>query len=145
MCHNHPMETNTPKKGCGCLSSKVLTGCGGLAVAIPLLVVAFYIGLWGLGGILIIADRLQPADAIVVLSGGTNERIKYAASLYRDGMGEYLILTETGIRYPGDPTPAIGYAAELAIDQGFPEEVILASDTVVDSTADEAQTVKKDC
>jgi uncharacterized SAM-binding protein YcdF (DUF218 family) len=137
------METNSSRKGSGCSSIKVLTGCGGLAVLIPLLLVVFYIGLWGLGGILVIADRLQPSNAIVVLSGGTNERIKYAAALYRDGMAEYLILTETGIRYPGNPTPATGYAIDLAVDQGVPEEVILTPETVVDSTADEALTVKR--
>jgi uncharacterized SAM-binding protein YcdF (DUF218 family) len=93
--------------------------------------------------VLVVADRLRPADAIVVLSGGSIERIKYAASLYRDGMGQYLILTETGISYPGNPKVATQQARELAMDQGVPEEVILAPEVVVDSTVDEAEVIKE--
>lgn len=142
LCHNISMDARTPVKKKGCLSFNFFTSCGGFAVGIPLLLLAIYFCLWGLGGVLIIADRLQPADAIVVLSGGSNERIKYAAKLYHDGLGQYLILTETGIRYPGDPTAATGYAINLALDQGFPEVVILTPETVVDSTSDEAKTVR---
>jgi uncharacterized SAM-binding protein YcdF (DUF218 family) len=142
MCHNVDMSTTekTPPRH-GCLV-KSITGCGSLVIGIPLLLLALFIGLWGLGGILIIADKLQPADAVVVLSGGDNDRIKYAAQLYRDGFGRYLILTETGISYPGNPKPATVRAIELAMDQGVPEEVILAPEAVVDSTADEARTVR---
>jgi uncharacterized SAM-binding protein YcdF (DUF218 family) len=122
---------------------KFLTGCGGLVVSIPLLLLALFVGLWGMGGILIVADRLERADAIVVLSGGSNNRIMYATQLYREGYAEYLILTETGISYPGNPTVATQYARDLAMDQGVPEEYILASDFVVNSTKDEAQTALK--
>ena len=136
------MEDKSIKKGSGCLPLKLFAGCGGVVVGIPLILFVLYIFLWGVGGVLVIADRLKPANAIVVLSGGSNERIKYAARLYHDGLGEYLILTETGIRYPGNPTAATGYAIDLAIDQGIPEEVILTPETIVDSTADEARTVR---
>jgi uncharacterized SAM-binding protein YcdF (DUF218 family) len=136
------METKSSRNRSGCFPSKLFAGCGWIAVGIPLVLLVIYIVLWGMGGVLIIADRLQPADAIVVLSGGSNERIKYAANLYRDGLGEYLILTETGISYPGNPKVATQYARELAIDQGIPEEYILAPETVVDSTVDEAQIVR---
>jgi uncharacterized SAM-binding protein YcdF (DUF218 family) len=122
---------------------KYITGCGGLVVSIPLLLLALFVGLWGLGGILIVADRLERADAIVVLSGGSNDRIMYATQLYREGYADYLVLTETGISYPGNPTVATQYARDLAMDQGVPEELILASDVVVSSTKDEAQTVLK--
>jgi uncharacterized SAM-binding protein YcdF (DUF218 family) len=109
-------------------------------IALP----AFLISLWGMGGMLIVADRLERADAIVVLSGGgSNDRILYATRLYREGYAKYLILTETGIRYPGDPTVATQYARELAMDQGVPEDYILAPEVVVSSTKDEAQTVLK--
>lgn len=122
---------------------KSITGCGGLVVSIPLLLLALFIGLWGMGGILIVADRLERADAIIALSGGSNDRVMYAAKLYREGYAEYLILTETGITYPGNPTVATQYARDLAMDQGVPEELILASDVVVSSTKEEAQTVLK--
>ncbi len=62
----------------GCLGKSAIS-CGSLVIGIPLLILIFFIGLWGLGGILIVADRLQSSDAIVVLSGGDNERVKYAA------------------------------------------------------------------
>lgn len=118
-----------------------LKGCLFITIGIPLLILLFLVGLWGLGGILVIADRLEPADAIVVLSGGDTNRVKYAANLYNQGYGEYLILTETGISYPGNPKVATQIARELAMDQGVPETAILASDTVVQSTSDEAKSV----
>lgn len=133
-------EKNKPKPGC---LLKSITGCGSLVIGIPLLMLILFLGLWSLGGVLIVADRLQPSDAIVVLSGGDIDRIKYAAKLYRDGYSDYLILTETGIRYPGDPKPATQVAIELALDQGLPENAILTPEVVVNSTVDEAQTVKK--
>jgi uncharacterized SAM-binding protein YcdF (DUF218 family) len=135
------MKTSDTKTGRGCLG-KSFVGCSSLVIGIPLLLLIIFIGLWGLGGILVIADRLQSSDAIVVLSGGDNERVKYAANLYRNGYGRYLILTETGISYPGNPKPATARAIDLAIDQGVPEELILTPEAVVNSTADEAQIVK---
>jgi uncharacterized SAM-binding protein YcdF (DUF218 family) len=125
----------------GCLG-KSLAGCGGLVIGIPLLLLIAFIGLWGLGGILVVADRLESADAIVVLSGGDDERVKSAAQMYKDGFGRYLILTETGISYPGNPKPATARAIDLAIDQGVPEDMILTPEVVVSSTADEARTVR---
>lgn len=113
-----------------------------MLIAIPVLLLFLFIGLWGLGGILVIADPLQQADAIIVLSGGSNERIVHAARLYVEGYGKYLILTDTGIRYPGDPKGASQYAIDLAMDQGVPEEVILAPEIVVNSTVDEAKIVR---
>ncbi len=142
ICHNGEMNTVKKKSDRGCLL-KSITGCGGLVIGIPLLLLVLLIGLWGMGGALIVADRLQQANAIVVLSGGSNDRIMYAAKLYREGYSEYLILTETGIRYPGDPKPATQVAIDLANDQGVPDEVILTPEVVVNSTADEAQTVRK--
>jgi uncharacterized SAM-binding protein YcdF (DUF218 family) len=142
LCHNKEMNTKTKEKKHGCLL-KSITGCGSLVIGIPLLLVALFIGLWGLGGILIVADHLEPANAIVVLSGGSNDRIIYAAQLHNNGFGEYLIITETGIRYPGNPKPATQMAIDLALDQGFSEKSILAPEVVVNSTADEAKIVRE--
>jgi uncharacterized SAM-binding protein YcdF (DUF218 family) len=141
ICHNCVMTSSMKEPRKGCLGKSALS-CGGLVIGIPLLILIVLIGLWGLGGILIVADGLQSSDAIVVLSGGDNERVKYAANLYRNGFGRYLILTETGISYPGNPKPATARAIDLAVDQGVPEELILAPEVVVNSTADEAQTVR---
>jgi len=142
ICHNSAMNTNEKGPGHGHLHKSVIS-CGSLVIGIPLLILIGIVGLWAMGGLLIVADRLQQADAIVVLSGGDDERIKYAARLYQNGYGRYLVLTETGISYPGNPMPATARAINLAVDQGVPEELILTPEVVVKSTADEAQTVRK--
>jgi uncharacterized SAM-binding protein YcdF (DUF218 family) len=136
------MNKQNPKQAKGCFT-KSIAGCGSLVIAIPVLFVLLFIGLWAMGGILIVADPLEQADAIVVLSGGSTDRIKYAARLHREGYGQYLIITETGIRYPGDPKAASQYAIDLAMDQGVPEELILSSETRVSSTADEARIARE--
>lgn len=132
------MESIEKTKSHGC-ALKSIAGCGGLVIAIPLLLFVVFIGLWSLGGILIVADKIEHADALVVLSGGDNERVRYAAQLYRDGFGEYLILTETGISYPGNPKDSLEMARDLAVHKGVPKGRILTPNTVVNSTADEAR------
>lgn len=96
---------------------------GGLLL-VPMLA---YFGLWGLGAFLIEADPLRKADVIVVLSGDT-DRLAQAARLWREGYGEWLIVTAV----PGSsPTDEVRSA-------GLPMERILFSGTLVSSTRDEA-------
>ena len=62
---------------------------GGLALLILILI--------GLGSFLIVSDKVTPADAIVVLSGGDSDRLSQAARLFKKGYGSTVILTRTGI------------------------------------------------
>src|SRR5512137_1286738 len=126
LCHNGEMKTTKNGKSRGNWF-KSISRPQAKVLSILLALLVLFIALWSMGGMLVVADRLERADTIVVLSGGgSNDRILYATQLYREGYAEYLILTETGIRYPGDPTVATQYARDLAMDQGVPEEYILA-------------------
>jgi uncharacterized SAM-binding protein YcdF (DUF218 family) len=143
LCHNGEMKTIENEKGRGSWL-KSISQRHPKIFSVLLALLVLFITLWSMGGMLVVADRLERADAIVVLSGGgSNDRILYATRLYQEGYAEYLVLTETGIKYPGDPTVATQYARDLAMDQGVPEEYILAPEVVVSSTKDEAQTVLK--
>lgn len=55
--------------------------------------------LGGLGGYLITEHPVGPADAIVILGGGTPFRALEAARLYRQGMGRLVVVTR-GVRWP---------------------------------------------
>ena len=58
---------------------------GGLALFILILI--------GLGTYLIVSDKVTPAAAIVVLSGGELDRIPQTARLFKKGYGSTVILT----------------------------------------------------
>lgn len=98
---------------------------------------------------LVVKDPLQKADAVVVLSGGweskgklgksTLERYKYGVNLFQKGYGKYLIFS--GGNLWGNPSEA-GEMAEMAMSDGFPDEVIIAEDNS-ESTWENALFVKK--
>jgi uncharacterized SAM-binding protein YcdF (DUF218 family) len=90
------------------------------------------------GAILIIADPLQPAEALVVLSGG-EERLPEAVRLMGERYGHYLILTETGEIRPG--VPASQALRSEAIRLGVYSSAIMVTDRTVTSTYDEAVAV----
>lgn len=48
------------------------------------------------GHFLVVSDPLQPADAIVVLSGSIPDRILEAVDLYQEGLAKRLVLTKEG-------------------------------------------------
>lgn len=98
---------------------------------------------------LIVKDTLKPADAIVVLGGGwqeqgelgvsTQERYRYGIKLFQKGYGKYIIFTGGNLR--GTPSEAEAMA-ELALNEGFPEESII-KETNAESTWENALFVKK--
>jgi len=102
-----------------------------------------YLFLWGLGSILVTADPLQEAEAIVLLSGGDETRVGEAAHLFLNGYGGMIILTDTG-----------GYNTEWGffttdsvkldlINAGVPANFIFTTEQMVDSTVDEARATRK--
>lgn len=124
----------------GCL--KFLTRGLGFLLLLALLAGGGYILLRGAGAYLIIADKLEPANAIVILSGGIESRMEEALSLYRDGYGKVIILTETGQQLEDFDTLHSNDIRIQLLNNGIPGGNILITDNEVNSTADEAYAVK---
>lgn len=90
---------------------------GWLAAGVAILVIAG-IGLWPrygstvlqrVGDFLVVRDRLEPADAVIAISGdGTGERVRTAASLIQQGWAPWLIISgSTAGAAPGGATAAM--------------------------------------
>lgn len=132
------MQENRPR-GCSAFLSRL--GC--VVTSLLFLVALLYIMLRGAGAFLIVADELVPAKAIVVLSGGTESRMKEALRLYEDQFGDVIILTETGERVADfDYLYSFDMRVQL-MSNGVPSGNILITDSKVGSTIDEARAVKE--
>lgn len=103
--------------------------------------------LTALGRFLVVADSLQPADAIVVLSGSIPDRVLEAVDLYRAGYAPHVVLTREG-RPPGyDALLARGGSLperheenrRIALQLGVPAEAIEVADRRANSTLAEAR------
>lgn len=134
-------KENLKKRAClvGCL--RVFTrGVGGI-VLILVFLVGLYLVLRGAGAYLIVADELEPAKAIVVLSGGTETRMQEALNLYNEGFGDLIILTETGEEIPGfEMLHSFDMRIQL-MNNGVPSGNILVTSIEVSSTLEEAKAV----
>ncbi len=134
---------NFPQSGekrTSCVNS--IGGCTGLIlIAVAGLVLLYFI-LIGLGSYLVVSDPLQPANAIVVLSGDMSRMVE-TASLFKDQYADWVILTETG--QPSDngeiETPSTQAKRLDALHEGIPEESILITSVRSSSTLDEAKAV----
>lgn len=125
-------ETNqkeaTPLK----IGSCVVFGFLGLILAGLL----FYIGLVAIGATLIVADPLEPVDAVVVLSGDDGDRLALALEMHDKGMAPNLVITDTSRQ-------ANRRLIREAEQGGFPEDAIYITNLQVDNTLDEAQAVRE--
>lgn len=126
------------KKGnpCGCIAAGILGG----AFLVFLVVVL-------MGNFLIASDPLEQVDAIVVLSGAENDRIPEAARLFQGGYADAVILTDTGWSvFPNLEKETIAIdpnvikTTELT-EMGVPISNIILPETIVNSTAGEAEAV----
>jgi len=72
--------------------------CLVILILLPILVLGIFVLM---GAVLVIADPLEKADAIVVLSGGEEVRLQEAINLYQEEYAETIILTETGAKVEG--------------------------------------------
>jgi uncharacterized SAM-binding protein YcdF (DUF218 family) len=125
----------------GCI--KIFTHGFGIIALLAILIVGGYILLRGAAAYLIIADKLQPAQAIVMLSGGDESRMKEALSLYKDNYGKVIILTETGQRLGKYDTLYSNDIRIQLLNHGVPNGNILITSVKVSSTLDEAFAIKK--
>jgi uncharacterized SAM-binding protein YcdF (DUF218 family) len=87
------------------------------------------------------ADRLERSGAVVLLSGGGNERMDEAARLMRERYADLLILTDTAQTMP-DGMLTSHYMRLEAISKGVSPAQIQLTDHVVGSTRDEAGAVR---
>lgn len=113
------------------------SGCAVLIIgfsSILGLLILLYISLVGIGAFLIVADPIEPVDAVVVLSGGAGERLALAIEMHERGIAPNLVITDT------DRASNARLRAE-AIDGGFPREAVYITDLPVDSTYEEALAV----
>ena len=99
------------------LHSVVLT-----ILILSLVSIFLFLKLTGLGERLYIEDVLSPAEYIIVISGGGNERIEKGVELYKEGFAPLLVLTGSAKYSKLSNAESMSL---YAITHGVPEENIL--------------------
>jgi len=104
---------------------------------------------FGVGSWLIHEDALQPATAIVVLSGNPPERALEAAQLYADGYAKEIWLTHPGTRVDALADLGIHYPSEDDVNTrvlrrvGVPAKAIHILDTPIVNTDNELDAISE--
>jgi uncharacterized SAM-binding protein YcdF (DUF218 family) len=100
-------------------------------------------GLWLplIGRALVVADPLEPADAVVPLAGG-DKRAVYAAELFQAGYADWFVATDMPLDLPGIRRSYAELVRQEAIFQGVPAERILVAPGLVETTYEEALAVR---
>ena len=122
---------------------QALVGAGVLVLVVAAGTWAFRrVGTW-----LIVEDRLEPAQAIVVLSGKMPQRALEAAELYRQGYAaEVWVMRPSG---PGEQLeqmgiPSVGeefYSQKVLLARGVPTDAIRVPEQTVQNTEDEVRVI----
>ena len=124
------------------------------AAVLSVFAAVFYVSratiLGALGREMVSTDRLEKADVMLVLAGGTPERELAAADLYREGIAPQILLTRepegtarTAVRARGVPLPdAIEARMQIMQALGVPRTALLPLPGVVESTFGEAEEVR---
>lgn len=99
--------------------------------------------LWQAGIFLVVSDPLEPSDAIAILSGGDATRIQEAVSLFNQLKSGYIIITNTGVKVPEWNTTYTELVKLQLIDAGVPAQYILVTEQSVNSTVEEARSIRK--
>jgi len=94
------------------------------------------------GRFLVVADPLQPADAVVPLGGGGVGRVAQAAALLKEGYATWLVATDAEIDLPGIRDSYSELVRREAQWQGVAPERILMAPGVVETTYEEALAVR---
>jgi uncharacterized SAM-binding protein YcdF (DUF218 family) len=139
------MQPEAKEKKGTCLGGCLKIIGGGIGLVILLLVIAagLYVLLRGAGAYLIYSDDLEPADIIVVLSGGTESRMSEALDLYNEDYADIIVLTETGEQTEGlDYLNSFDMRIQL-LNNGVPGGNIIITDLTVNTTLDEAVAVRE--
>ena len=137
------MAEDKERKEKSCLKGcyKLFTRGICILVLIIILIGFTYLLLRGAGAYLIVADEMEPAKAVVVLSGGTESRMREALRLYNDNFGDVVILTETGEEI-ADLEVLHSFDMRIQLmNNGVPSGNILITSIEVSSTVDEAKAV----
>lgn len=94
--------------------------------------------LGSIGSLMMITPSLQPADAVVVLSGGGDlQRLEKAVNLIKEGQASYLILTKTQ-EITDSGRLATDYLASEAHQLGIPVPKIVITQKTSTNTEQEA-------
>ncbi|HSE93837.1 MAG TPA: YdcF family protein [Methylomirabilota bacterium] len=115
---------------------------GVLVLAPAALALAAITGVCALGRYLVVADTLQPSDAIIVLDGRTPARELEAAALYHQGLAPRVVVARARDPYEvaralaGEPNPQVR-ALRVLTRLKVPRTAIEALDRVVENTTDE--------
>ncbi|MGH7389820.1 MAG: YdcF family protein [Candidatus Rokuibacteriota bacterium] len=115
---------------------------GVVGLALAALAFAALAGVPALGRYLVVADALQPSDAIIVLDGRTPARELEAAALYHRGLAPRVVVARGRDPYAaahalaGEPTPQVR-ALRVLTHLEVPRAAIEALERVVENTADE--------
>jgi uncharacterized SAM-binding protein YcdF (DUF218 family) len=114
---------------------------GGCSILVILVVIAGIFLIFA-GVLLVRKDPLKNSEALVILSGGGEERLEAGANLYHDGKVRRIILTETDELQTGSSTPitTINYEA-LASRYGIDKSKLYKTKKTSSSTYEEAQAV----
>jgi uncharacterized SAM-binding protein YcdF (DUF218 family) len=137
------MKINNKKPGRN-IFNRFYSKVGFLGSIFLLIIVAAvgYFGLRAMGAYLIISSELKPANAIVVLSGGDESRMKQALQIYYENYAKMIILTETGQTTEGFNQLYSFDMRIVLLSHGIPSGNIFMTDHLVSSTRDEALAVK---
>jgi uncharacterized SAM-binding protein YcdF (DUF218 family) len=113
-------------------------GCSILVILIGILGLLFIFA----GVLLVRKDPIKSSEALVILSGGGEERLEAGASLYHDGKVRRIILTETDELQTGSSTSitTINYDT-LASRYGIDKSKLYKTKKTSTSTYEEAQAV----
>lgn len=141
--HNNQQDgaSATPRTGCTQRLTRLQTGFLSLLGIVLLLALSHRLWLSLIGSFLIVADPLQPADALVPLAGGV-ERVEYAAQLYHNGYASWLVATSMPHYMPGIRESYSTLVRREAMWQGVPAEAIVQATTLVSTTYQEALVVR---
>jgi len=111
-----------------------------------LLVIFITHNLWldSIAKFLIVNEELSPADVVVILGGGGQERVDRGVKLYKSDYGKKIIITGMPIQLTGLPiTTWPQLAMNSALSMGVPKNAIITEERPT-STYEDAEYVKED-
>lgn len=105
-----------------------------IAIVLAFLILIFMAA----GEFLTVDTKITPADAIVVLSGNDELRLKAAAKLYHDGYSDSILLTNTGRTYSELNIPYTQHQIDILRSLDVPEGAVFLTDFISKNTGQEA-------
>lgn len=92
------------------------------------------------GGLLVVSDRLVPADAILLPYSPTRARARFAADVFRAGYGRAIYVTNLHYDVAGMPDHGTApFTRQALIDHGVPAEAIQVIPDMLTSAHEEAR------